>query len=72
LDDNCDCYTCQNFSRAYLCHLVRTREILGYTLLSIHNITELVRFTQRIREAILRGNFTEEFAQWLAPKPSSL
>ncbi|MBE9228252.1 tRNA guanosine(34) transglycosylase Tgt [Phormidium sp. LEGE 05292] len=72
LDESCDCYTCQNFTRAYLCHLVRSREILAYTLLSIHNITELVRFTQRIREAILRDSFTEEFAEWLAPTPSSL
>ncbi|MFB2892228.1 tRNA guanosine(34) transglycosylase Tgt [Aerosakkonemataceae cyanobacterium BLCC-F50] len=70
LDESCDCYTCQNFTRAYLCHLVRSREILAYTLLSIHNITELVRFTQRIREGILRGSFTEDFAQWLAPTPS--
>jgi queuine tRNA-ribosyltransferase len=70
LDESCDCYTCQNFTRAYLCHLVRSREILAYTLLSIHNITELVRFTQRIREAILRGSFTEDFAEWLAPTPS--
>lgn len=67
LDASCSCYTCQNFSRAYLCHLVRSREILAYTLLSIHNITELVRFTQQIREAILRDRFTTEFARWLTP-----
>lgn len=61
LDPTCPCYTCQNFSRAYLSHLVRSREMLGYILLSLHNITELVRFTQRIREAILEGRFGEEF-----------
>jgi len=72
LDDSCDCYACENFSRAYLSHLVRSREILAYTLLSIHNITELVRFTQKIREAILRGKFVEEFGQWLAPTPLSV
>lgn len=71
LDASCGCYTCQNFSRAYLCHLVRAKEILGYTLLSIHNLTELVSFTQRIREAILRDRFTTEFARWLAPAPAS-
>ncbi|PIG94411.1 tRNA guanosine(34) transglycosylase Tgt [Gloeocapsopsis sp. IPPAS B-1203] len=65
LDETCPCYTCQNFTRAYLCHLVRSREILAYTLLSIHNITELVRFTQRMREAILSDSFTTEFAPWL-------
>ncbi|MBO9997434.1 MAG: tRNA guanosine(34) transglycosylase Tgt [Cyanobacteria bacterium SID2] len=66
LDESCSCYTCQNFTRAYLCHLVRSREILGYTLLSLHNVTELVRFTQRIRQAILDGRFATEFAAWLS------
>jgi queuine tRNA-ribosyltransferase len=61
LDETCPCYTCRTFTRAYLGHLVRAREILGYTLLSIHNITELIRFTQRIRTAILAGTFTHEW-----------
>jgi queuine tRNA-ribosyltransferase len=65
LDATCPCYTCQNFSRAYISHLVRSQELLGYTLLSIHNITELVRFTQRIRAAIIQGTFVAEFGHWL-------
>ncbi|MBF2021974.1 MAG: tRNA guanosine(34) transglycosylase Tgt [Hydrococcus sp. C42_A2020_068] len=65
LDPTCPCYTCQNFSRAYLNHLVKSREMLGYILLSLHNISELVRFTQQIREAILRDRFVEEFGSWL-------
>jgi queuine tRNA-ribosyltransferase len=65
LDANCPCYGCQNFTRAYLSHLVRCKEVLGYMLLSLHNVTELIRFTQRIREAILSDRFTTEFAQWL-------
>jgi queuine tRNA-ribosyltransferase len=65
LDETCPCYTCQNFSRAYISHLVRAQEILAYTLLSIHNVTELIRFTQLIREAILSDRFTTEFAVWL-------
>ena len=65
LDANCSCYCCQNFSRAYLNHLVRSREMLGYILLSIHNIHELIAFTQKIREAILNDCFTEEFSHWL-------
>jgi queuine tRNA-ribosyltransferase len=65
LDATCPCYTCQNFSRAYLNHLVRSREMLAYILLSVHNITELVGFTQRIREAIVRDRFVEEFGHWL-------
>jgi queuine tRNA-ribosyltransferase len=65
LDESCPCYACQNFSRAYLNHLVRSREMLGYILLSLHNITELIRFTQRIRQAIIQDTFTTEFASWL-------
>jgi queuine tRNA-ribosyltransferase len=67
VDENCDCYACQNFSRAYISHLLRSQELLGYTLLSIHNITELVRFTQRMRSAIMSGDFAQKFAKWLAP-----
>lgn len=65
LDPSCTCYTCQHFTRAYLSHLLRSRELLAYTLLSIHNITELVGFTQRIREAILGDRFTKDFGAWL-------
>ena len=68
LDDTCDCYTCRTFSRAYLCHLVHARETLAHTLLSIHNITELVRFTQRIRAAIMGDRFVEEIGAWLTTK----
>ncbi|NEO72206.1 tRNA guanosine(34) transglycosylase Tgt [Moorena sp. SIO3H5] len=65
LDPSCPCYCCQNFSRAYLNHLVRSRESLGYMLLSHHNVTELIRFTQAIRAAILSDQFTTQFAHWL-------
>ncbi|MFS8854769.1 tRNA guanosine(34) transglycosylase Tgt [Synechococcus sp. H55.2] len=64
IDPECPCYTCRHFSRAYLCHLIRAQEILGYTLLSIHNITELVRYTQRMRQAILEGKFHENWDPW--------
>ncbi|QYO62723.1 tRNA-guanine transglycosylase [Leptolyngbya sp. 7M] len=70
LDADCPCYTCRHFSRAYISHLLRSQEILGYTLLSIHNITELVRFTERIRAAILANRFVEEFGDWLQPSES--
>lgn len=68
LDESCPCYTCQNFSRAYLNHLVRSREMLGYILLSLHNITELISFTQKIRAAIMSDRFYTEFAEWLEPQ----
>jgi len=66
LDSTCPCYCCQHFTRAYLNHLVRSKEVLGITLLSLHNVTELIRFTQRIRESILSDRFTTEFANWLS------
>lgn len=65
LDPACSCYTCQNFSRAYLNHLVRSREMLAYILLSLHNITELISFTQQIRASIFADTFTTDFASWL-------
>ncbi len=61
LDPDCHCYTCCHYSRAYLCHLIRSKELLGYTLLAIHNIAELMLFTTQIREAILSGDFS---AKW--------
>jgi len=71
LDATCPCYTCQNFSRAYLCHLIHAKEMLAFTLLSIHNITELVRFTQAMRSAILANRFTQDFGHWLGYNPVS-
>lgn len=71
LDPTCPCYACQHFSRAYISHLLRAKEILAYTLISIHNITELIHFTQRIRQAILSDRFVEEFGEWLEEDGSS-
>jgi len=65
LDATCSCYTCENFSRAYLSHLIRAEEFLGYSLLSLHNVTELIRFTQNIRAAILSDHLIEDFGHWL-------
>jgi queuine tRNA-ribosyltransferase len=52
----CACYCCQNFSRAYIRHLLKAEEILGAYLLSVHNIYFLVQHVQRMRNAILDGN----------------
>ena len=65
LDETCPCYTCQQFSRAYLNHLIKSGEMLGYILLSLHNIAELIRFTCEIRQSILGGTFAQDFAPWL-------
>lgn len=52
LDPNCDCYTCQNYSRAYIRHLFKAEEILGLRLTTIHNLAYLIRLMHRVREAI--------------------
>jgi queuine tRNA-ribosyltransferase len=70
VDATCPCYTCQHFTRAYVSHLLRSRELLAYTLLSIHNITELVGFTQRIRDAIAADQFMQVFGTWLSGSKS--
>ena len=74
LDPSCACYTCRRFSRAYLRHLMQTKEILGATLLSIHNITVLETLTAEIRDAIHSGRFSalrEEFQKEIpVPDPS--
>jgi queuine tRNA-ribosyltransferase len=67
IDSTCPCYACTNFSRAYISHLLRSQELLAYTLLSIHNITELIRFTQDIRRSIFEGTFVDKFDRWVNP-----
>jgi len=52
LDDKCDCYTCRNYSRAYLRHLFKAQEMLSSTLLSIHNLSFLVKMMEKIRDSI--------------------
>lgn len=59
LDENCDCYCCRNFTKAYLRHLINCNEILGAELLSIHNITFLLNLVKNARQAIEQGNFLQ-------------
>lgn len=59
LDEECNCYTCQNFTRAYLHHLIREREILGMHLLSLHNVCFMESFMKRLREEIEQGNLED-------------
>ena len=64
LDDECDCYACKNYTRAYIRHLVKTNEILGIRLLSIHNIKFLTNLMDKVRIEIERdnlGSFRKEF-----------
>jgi queuine tRNA-ribosyltransferase len=68
IDESCSCYTCRNFSSAYLRHLVLAKEILGATLLTIHNLSLLLSLMSDIRQAIFNGHFdqfaTNFLAQW--------
>lgn len=57
--ENCRCYTCQNFSRAYLRHLFNADEMLGPQLVSIHNVTFFIDFVKTLREKIREGKFLE-------------
>ena len=64
LDENCDCYTCQNFSRAYLHHLEKCGEMLGAQLNTIHNLRYYQRLMSQLRNAVEEGNlesFIEDF-----------
>ena len=64
LDSECDCYTCRNYTRAYIRHLVKTKEILGDRLLSIHNLYFLTKLMERVRIEIENDNlenFKNEF-----------
>lgn len=57
LDETCDCYTCQNYSAAYLRHLFRAKELLGLRLASIHNLRFVSSLMERMRAAILENRF---------------
>lgn len=59
VEEGCDCYTCRNFTRAYLAHLFRAEEMLAATLASVHNLFFLVALAKNARHAILEGRFEE-------------
>ena len=58
VEEGCGCYTCQNFSRAYIRHLLNVGEILGVRLLTIHNLYRYHAFMSEIRDAIRDGVFS--------------
>ena len=64
IEEECDCYTCKNYTKAYVRHLIVCNEMLGGRLLSIHNIRFLIREVENIRKAIKNETFDsymEEF-----------
>ncbi|MCJ7434620.1 MAG: tRNA guanosine(34) transglycosylase Tgt [Anaerolineales bacterium] len=66
IDETCDCYTCQTFTRAYIRHLIIAKELLAGTLLSIHNLRALIRLVYEIRSTIVDGTFESRVDGWLA------
>lgn len=73
LEDDCDCYTCTHYTRAYLHHLFKAKEMLGSTLATIHNERFTVRLVDTIRAAIAAGDFescrTEVLGRFYARQP---
>ena len=72
LDAACSCYTCKNFTRAYLRHLFNAEELLGHRLVSLHNIHFYLHIMRCMRQAIARDRFSEYkkefFRQYMSPK----
>ena len=72
IQDDCTCLACRQFSRAYLAHLFRAKELLVYRLATCHNLTFLLDFMVRIRQAVETGSFPDSLPQLrLRAGPSS-
>jgi queuine tRNA-ribosyltransferase len=59
IEDDCTCYTCKNYTRAYLCHLFRSKEMVAATLATIHNQHFIVGLVDKMRQTIVSGEFFE-------------
>ena len=66
IEPDCPCTTCQTYSRAYLHHLLKAQELLGMTLITIHNVTFMNRLLTAIRAAISEGTLGQERKKWLS------
>lgn len=64
-DSDCDCYTCTNYTRAYLSHLMKAGEMLGAHLCSVHNLHFIVQLTEKIRQSILDGTYQSFKSEFL-------
>ena len=65
LDPNCKCKVCNMYSRAYIHHLLKTEELLGYNLISFHNLFFMLELMREIREAIRKGIFEKIKKEWM-------
>ena len=59
IEEGCECYTCKNYTKVYLCHLFHGKEMLAATLASIHNLYFIINLVKKIRQSILDDNFFE-------------
>lgn len=66
IDEHCNCYTCRNYSRAYIRHLVRVNEIFGLRLLTIHNLHFLIDFMRQMHQSIMEDRFPEFYRKFTA------
>lgn len=66
IDEHCNCYTCRNYSRAYIRHLVRVNEIFGLRLLTSHNLHFLIDFMRQMRQSIMEDRFPEFYRKFTA------
>ncbi|MFA6385392.1 MAG: tRNA guanosine(34) transglycosylase Tgt [Candidatus Paceibacterota bacterium] len=66
IDEGCNCYTCSNYTKSYLAHLFRAKEMLGATLASIHNVYFINKLVSDMRQAILEDKFFEFKKEFLA------
>jgi len=66
VDPDCDCYTCRDFSAAYIHHLFKCEELLGYRLATIHNLRFITRLIHKIRDALQQGSFHDFKNQFLS------
>ena len=66
IESDCGCYACKNFTRAYIAHLYRAKEMLGGVLGSIHNLYFITHLVVKMRETIIDGTFTEYKETFLA------
>jgi queuine tRNA-ribosyltransferase len=65
LDRWCGCAVCQKYSRAYIHHLFRAKELLGIRLVSLHNVAFLLHLMREVRQSIIDGSFSSLRASWL-------
>jgi queuine tRNA-ribosyltransferase len=66
LDENCECFTCRNYTRAYMHHLFRANELLGLRLNSLHNVHFMINLINNVRQAIVEDRYPQAKKEFMA------